>query len=168
MSLLGKMKLIAAIVVFFAITIPNFLAAQEQSKKTGIAVQEHYIPDLGVVMSVTQFRHFKLSYAVEVENWPLAQYEAGQVRDSLTTAAKLYPVYENVEQAKLIMEVSKPALIAIDKAIKEKNRNTFKAAFNDLTLACNSCHQQANLGFIVIRVPTSSPFSNQVFTPEGK
>lgn len=33
MSLLGKMKLIAAIVVFFAITIPNFLAAQEQSKK---------------------------------------------------------------------------------------------------------------------------------------
>ena len=163
----SKVKLVAVAMVC-AISLPISLLAQEHSKKSGSTEQEHYIPDLGVVMSVTQFRHFKLSYAVEVENWALAQYEVGQVRDSLATAAKLYPVYENVEQAKLIMEVSKPALIAIDNAIKEKNRTAFKAAFNDLTVACNSCHQQANLGFVVIRVPTSSPFSNQVFTPEVK
>lgn len=166
MNLLATWKLVA-IAAFCAIAIPTTLPAQDQSKLTA-AEQEHYIPDLGVVMSVTQFRHFKLSYAVEVENWALAQYEVGQVRDSLVTAAKLYPVYENVEQAKLIMEVSKPALIALDKAIKEKNRTAFKAAFNDLTTACNGCHQETNLGFIVIRVPTRSPFSNQVFTPEGK
>jgi hypothetical protein len=143
------------------------VSAQEQPR-TLVSPEQHYIPDLSVVMTVTQLRHFKLPYAVEMENWQLAQYEVGQVRDSLATAAKLYPVYEHVEQAKLIAEVSKPALIAIDKAIKEKNRAAFKRSFIDLTSACNSCHQQANLGFIVMRVPTRSPFSNQTFPPAGK
>jgi hypothetical protein len=143
----------------FASTVP----AQERPGTTS-----SYVPDLSIIMAVTQFRHFKLSYAAEVGNWELAQYEVAKVRDSLAAAATLYPVFESVEQAKLITEVSKPALIAIDKAVKERNRPAFKTSFNDLTNACNSCHKQASLGFIVIRVPTRSPFSNQVFTPAGK
>jgi hypothetical protein len=124
-----------------------------------------YVPDLGALMEITQLRHFKLAYAAEVNNWELASYELAQVRKSFDAAAKFYPVLQNVQQAKLIADVTDPALKAIDKSIKTKDRVAFEKSFNDLTNACNSCHEQANVGFIVIRVPTSSPFSNQVFPP---
>ena len=155
-----------AVIAIFSFATALTVSAQEQPRHP--SASDPYVPDLSIVMTITQWRHFKLSYAVEVENWELAKYEVLQVRDALAPAAKLYPVYEDVQQEKLIAEVSKPALIAIDKAIQEKNRAAFKLSFSDLTQACNSCHQQAHLGFINIRVPTKSPFSNQVFTPTKK
>jgi len=44
----------------------------------------------------------------------------------------------------------------------------FATAFADLTAACNGCHQAGQVDFIMIRIPTASPFSNQSFTPKGK
>ncbi len=145
-------------------------SAQEQSRLPPPTQQApySYVPDLGELMTVTQLRHFKLSYAAELNNWELANYEVAQVRKSFDAAAKFYPVLQNVRQVKLIADVSEPALKAIEKSIKAKDRAAFEISFNDLTSACNSCHQQANIGFVVIRVPTSSPFSNQVFPPAQK
>ena len=42
------------------------------------------------------------------------------------------------------------------------------AAFDQLTAACNACHEAANRGFIVIRRPATSQFPNQSFAPRGK
>jgi len=45
----------------------------------------------------------------------------------------------------------------------------FATAFADLTAAaCNGCHRAGQVGFITIRIPTASPFSNQSFTPKSK
>lgn len=146
------------------------VSAQGQSKPQPSTQQarDSYVPDLGELMAVTQLRHFKLSYAAEVNNWELASYEVAQVRKSFDAAAEFYPVLQNVQQAKLLSDVSDPALKAIDSSIKAKDRAAFEKSFNDLTNACNSCHQQTNVGFIVVRVPASSPFSNQVFPPTEK
>jgi len=38
-------------------------------------------------------------------------------------------------------------------------------AFGELTTGCNSCHQSTGRGFIVMTVPTASPFGNQSFAP---
>ena len=155
-----------ALGAFCALTFASTLCAQEQPQQPWISPS--YIPELSLLMGLLQLRQFKLSFAAEVENWDLAKYEVAQVRESLGAAARFYPEYENVPQAKLIYEVSNPALTAIDKAIAEKNRLVFKASFNDLTNSCNSCHRQTNHGFIVIRVPTRSPFSNQEFGPPAR
>lgn len=124
-----------------------------------------YVPDLGDVMETVQLRHFKLSYAGTVKNWPLADYELSQIRKSLREAAKLYPSFANVPMAKLIGEISEPALDRLDAAIKAHDSAAFSQGFSRLTQACNSCHKAAGFGFIVIRVPTASPFSNQSFLP---
>lgn len=124
-----------------------------------------YVPDLGDIMETAQLRHFKLSYAGGAKNWTLADYELGQIRKSLLTAAALYPDSANIALAKLIKEFSEPALTQVDDAIKAQNSAAFSQAFGRLTAACNSCHRAAGYGFIVIRVPTASPFSNQLFAP---
>lgn len=123
------------------------------------------VEDLADIMGATELRHLKLSYAGSVENWDLANYEVGQIKKSFQRAAKFYPVFETVPVAKLIAEISEPALAEVDKSIAARDADAFLKSFEKLTSACNSCHQAAKLGFIKMQVPTASPFSNQVFAP---
>ncbi|WP_298357590.1 hypothetical protein [Rhodoblastus sp.] len=124
-----------------------------------------YSPDLADIMSGAQLRHFKLSFAGSQQNWPLAEFEIGRMRKSFMEAARLYPEFDKVPLAKLIKEISAPALDDVAASVKAKDEAGFKKSFIRLTEACNSCHQAAGKGFIKIRVPTLSPFSNQVFAP---
>jgi len=119
-----------------------------------------YVPSLGDIMGAVQLRHFKLWFAGKLRNWPLAAYELGQIRASFEDAATLYPGIPVTDVA----TVAKP-LQSIGDAIEAKDGTGFAGAFNDLTAACNACHQSIGRGFIAIQVPTASPFSNQSFSP---
>lgn len=125
-----------------------------------------YRPDLADIMSSAQWRHFKLSFSGAEKNWPLAEFEIDRMRQNFANAAKYFPEFDKVAVAKLIEQFSEPALDEIAASVKAKDETAFKKSFARLTDACNSCHQAAGKGFIRIRVPTLSPFSNQVFTPE--
>ncbi len=57
---------------------------------------------------------------------------------------------------------------AIGAAIEAKDGARFAKGFNELTAACNACHEGIGRGFIVIQVPTASPFSDQSFAPAPK
>jgi len=127
-----------------------------------------YVPDLGDLMGATQLRHIKLSFAGNLKNWDLASYQVAQIRKTFEAAAKLYPIFQDVPLAKIVADVSEPALKEIDQSIKAKDSAAFLRSFRKLTEACNSCHQAAKVGFIVMRVPTASPFSNQSFPPAQK
>jgi mono/diheme cytochrome c family protein len=130
------------------------------------ALDDFSKPTLSELMTTTQLRHFKLSYAGRVKNWDLAKYELGKMRNTFALAAELYPEFQKtVEQAKLIKQMTEPPLDALDRAIQQRNRTAFKQAFQVLTDACNACHRAAGLGFIAIQVPTSSPFSDQSVFP---
>ena len=54
---------------------------------------------------------------------------------------------------------------AIRDAIEAKDGAAFAKGYSDLTVACNACHQGIGRGFIVIQVPTASPFTDQSFSP---
>jgi hypothetical protein len=115
---------------------------------------------LADIMSAVQFRHSKLWTAGQQENWELAAYELELVKSSLTDAIAFYtdiPV-ENITMVD-------PPIKSIESAITGRNRAAFSKAFNALTTGCNSCHQSIGRGFIVMRVPTASPFGNQSFAP---
>jgi hypothetical protein len=140
------------------------LGAARAAEKAAPA-SDPYSPDLAAIMSAAQWRQLKLSFAGAQRNWPLAAYEIGQMRKNFAEAATYYPKFDDVPIAKLIKEISEPALDDIAASVKAKDVDAFRKSFARLTEACNSCHKAAGKGFIEIRVPTLSPFSNQVFTP---
>jgi hypothetical protein len=140
---------------------PQPLDAQQSQPGSANA----YLPVLADIMSGTQLRHLKLAYSGKVKNWQLADYELGQIQKSFADAAQLYPVFKNIPLAELIKSESEPPLADLRKSIDAKNLDDFARAFGKLTDACNRCHRAAGVGFIVIRIPTSSPFSNQLFPP---
>ena len=151
-----SIKYLAAAAAVFAGLASPFMAAAQTSQK--------YPPRLADIMSAVQFRHSKLWTAGQRKNWELAGYELELVKGSLTEAVALYtdiPV-ENITMID-------PPLKSIESAIASRNSAAFGKAFGELTTGCNSCHQSIGRGFIVMKVPTASPFSNQSFSPgEGK
>lgn len=130
---------------------------------TSAVAEEQYVPRLGDIMSTVQSRHMKLWFAGKSLNWGLAAYELDQIKRSLVEAASLYtgiPVTN-------INTMGDPVQ-AIADAIQAHDSRRFSQAFGQMTNGCNSCHQSMERGFVTIRVPDSSPFPDQVFTPQKR
>ena len=121
---------------------------------------ESYAMSLSDAMQLTQLRHIKLWLAGKAKNWPLANYELAQLKDTFDKAAVLYlniPV-------EYIASVEKP-LGALSDAVAAKDSVKFQRGLKSLQAACNGCHQAADVGFIAIETPTVSVFPDQTFAP---
>jgi hypothetical protein len=116
-------------------------------------------PPLGEIMTLQQLRHIKLWFAGRAGNWPLADYEMGELNEGFEDVNKLLGG-DTVDKA-----VGAP-MQALQKIIDNKDRAAFTAAFDQLTAGCNSCHHTLDHGFIAIQRPTSLPYSNQNFAPQ--
>jgi hypothetical protein len=123
---------------------------------------EQYVPRLGDIMSAVQSRHIKLWFAGKAGNWELAAYELRQLEAGLMEAATLYTGIP----ATNVTTMTKPAQSIAD-AIEAKDSRRFAKAVGEFTGGCNACHRSIGRGFIIMRVPTESPFSDQVFPPQG-
>ena len=123
-----------------------------------------YAPQISDFMSETQLRHFKLRFAGSLKNWLLAQYELDKMKTSLALADR-YAGADAEAFSKSVKGISDPAFKALADAIAAKDSVAFSAGYRQLTGACNTCHEGLNFGFIKVRTPTASPFSDQAFTP---
>jgi hypothetical protein len=122
------------------------------------AAEEHG-PGLGVIMSLQQMRHIKLWFAGNATNWPLADYEIGELGEGFNDVRSLLGA-DIVDK-----HVGKP-IEALQKAIDGKDRKAFIAAYDNLSAGCNACHKTLDHGFISIQRPAMLPYSDQNFVPQ--
>jgi len=146
-----------ATVLFAALTAnaqekPAPAAAPQAVNEPDQAMQ----PGLGEIMALQQMRHIKLWFAGDASNWPLADYEIGELNEGFDDVNKLLGG-DTVEKA------VGAQIAALQKAVDGKDRAAFTAAFDKLTAGCNSCHHTLDHAFIVIQRPTALPYSNQSF-----
>ncbi len=126
-----------------------------------------YTPGLGEIMTFTQMRHTKLWFAGQASNWDLAKYELDELNEGLEDAAKYHPTHKDAPLPipELIKKMMTAPIHDLEEAANAKDQEKFSKAFDELTDACNRCHQAANFGFNVVTRPVSNPYSNQVFQP---
>ena len=110
-------------------------------------------------LSGIQVHHEKLWFAGKAENWKLADFEMGEIKEALD-GIKQYN--SDSEEAKSIPMIE-PALDRMTNAIQQKNPQLFNSGFILLTNTCNNCHHATNHEFNVIKIPETPPFSSQVF-----
>lgn len=120
-----------------------------------------YKPGLGEFMSSIQVHHAKLYFAGENQNWQLANFEAGEIKEALEGIRAYCSDRPEVQKIDMI----NPAIDSISNAISTKNPLLFKGSFILLTTTCNNCHQATRHAFNVIKIPDNPPFSNQDFKP---
>jgi hypothetical protein len=122
-----------------------------------------YLAPLAEIMGKIQLRHMKLWEAIKHRNWGLLDYELDRTGESFANAVILY---RNIP-VEFIAAAGKP-LSDMQKAAKAKDSMLLERGYAELTTACNTCHQAAGVGFIIIKAPASSPFGNQEFSPKEK
>jgi len=118
---------------------------------------------LSDIMAGIQLRHIKLWEAIQGRNWPLVRFEATLLGESLGQAAILY---RNIP-IEFITDATAP-LVDLRSESAPKDAAKLEAIFAKLTTACNACHTAAEVPFIEIKTPSTSPFSNQRFAPGSK
>jgi hypothetical protein len=79
-------------------------------------------PGLGEIMGVIQQHHAKLYYAGTKSNWPLAQYELGEIQEGLDDAVKYYPRFQDVSAplTELVPTMTKGSLAQVGAAIEKR------------------------------------------------
>lgn len=139
-------------------------AGEAQQDVAGKQAVAGYIPGMGEIMGATQMRHAKLWFAAKAGNWDLASYEVDEIEEGLADAVKYHPVFKKGAPVSAMLDkfTSQP-LSDIRKAIDAKDSRAFRKSFDELTLACNECHEAASQGFIVMKRPSILQFSNQDF-----
>ena len=153
--------------VICAATLAACLTSTARSEEPAFAQRpETQPPSIGALsdmMISILHRHAILWMAGVSENWPLADYEARQLKTRFVEAAQ---VYRNIP-----VETVTSATRALDElsaAIAARNKAQFTPRFLELSRSCNACHVSAGVGFVVIETPRTSPFTNQAFAPATK
>jgi hypothetical protein len=148
-------------VVLIAVLVPLSAAAQSAPPAA-----EPYRPGLGDLMTMTvQPRHIKLLLAGHEQNWPYAKYELKELQEAFDRVARAVPRYKGLPLGGMIDAIAKGPMDELAKAIENKDEVAFDAGYEKLTDGCNACHQAANVGMVVIKIPSGSSFPDQDFRP---
>jgi hypothetical protein len=146
-------------VVLIAVLVPLSAAAQSAPP-----APEPFRPGLGDLMTMTvQPRHIKLLLAGHEQNWPYAKYELKELQEAFERIARAVPRYRGLPMGGMIDAIAKGPIDELAKAIDAKDEVAFDASYEKLTQGCNACHQAANVGMVVIKVPNGSSFPDQDF-----
>jgi len=159
---------VAAIMPFIASaqqSAPSTEPAKESVKSGGKDVAKAYVPGLEQFMNVILIEHNKLWFAARAGNWPLAEYELGEIKEIMGDVQDLVPTFKNLPLADMLDAVITKEIAALEKSIAAKDSKGFAAGYDKLTQACNACHQATENGFVVIKRPTTPAFTNQDYAP---
>lgn len=146
-----------------ALVLSCGISSMAAEPETSTPLAQGYTPGLGEFMSAIQVRHAKLWFAGQGKNWPLAAYELDELKEAFEDAAKYQPNFKGKPIAAMIGPITTRPITQLEKAIDAKDTVRFAKAFDSLSNACTSCHQDAGYGFIAIQRPSFPPLTNQRF-----
>ena len=108
-------------------------------------------------MNMIQTEHAKLWYAGKARNWRLAAYQLGEIKEIMSDMQDLVPVFKNLPFADMMDAVIVGPIAGLEKAIDAKDPKAFAKGYDQLTAACNACHQATGNGFIRHPAPGPAP-----------
>jgi hypothetical protein len=156
---IGSLFIVVLVITLAACTNSNTTILQAKVDSLNKQVAQAYKPGLGEFMSGIQVHHAKLYFAGKNQNWKLADFEMGEIKEAVDDIKKYCTDRPEVKSLSILY----PALDSVNNAIKLKSLHHFETSFLFLTQSCNSCHQNTNHAFNVIKVPDTPPFNNQDF-----
>jgi hypothetical protein len=164
---MGKTFILSCILFITACSAPDHSGEQSAEQisrlKTELeTLRQQFKPGLGEIMTGIQQHHAKLWYAGTYQNWKLAEYEVGEIKEDLERAVT--QVTDRPETAAI--PIVYPALDSLSAAIQARQPEAFKQRFILLTNTCNTCHQNNHFEFNVVTIPTAPPVTNQDFRPK--
>jgi hypothetical protein len=159
-QIMSRSQVVALLAGLSVLGLPLLATAQSPP------APQAYRPGLGDLMTMTvQPRHIKILLAGHEQNWVNAEYELHELQEAFTRVVQVWPRYKGLPLGGMVDAIAKGPMGELAKAIGDKDEVAFDAAYENLTEGCNACHQAANVGHVVIKVPNGSSFPDQDFRP---
>jgi hypothetical protein len=118
--------------------------------------------DLAPFMIRNAYHFATLYHAARAEHWDLAAYQAEELEENLTQAARAGGPY-----AQFLKDFLKEQVEPLQKAVTSQNAEQFRLAFQAAVGGCNDCHKATQHAFITI--PQEPPvLSILVFSSAGR
>jgi len=156
---------IVAIVLVLLLPVTALAQTPAPTPAAPAAAPKVYVPGLEQFMNVILIEHNKLWFAAKAGNWPLAEYELGEIKEIMGDVQDVVPVFKNLPLAQMLDAVITKEIVDLEKAVEAKDFKKFAASYDKLSAACNACHQGTENGFVVIQRPTLPAFTNQDYQP---
>jgi len=145
------------------LTVPA-QAAEEHHEPGHMAQHDHqaHEVDLAPFMLRNAYHFATLYHAARAARWELAAYQADELEENLTQAARAGGPY-----AQSLEDYRKESLQPLRQAIASQQAEQVRTAFQAAVEGCNDCHKATQHAFITIP-PEPPQLSIFVFAPAGK
>src|SRR6266852_747774 len=129
-------------------------------------------PDQSHAMADVGYHFANLWFAVDKQNWPLANYFLGETRSHLKWAVRIHPVRKTsagteVDLKGILDAIDNSFLAQIDKSIADKDAAGFKATYRQTLTGCYACHTACEKPYLRPQVPNAPPVSILDFDPNS-
>ena len=121
-------------------------------------------------MSQLGYYFSNLWFAIDAENWPLADFYLHECRETLEWAVRIKPVREDnsgneVNIAGIAEAVDNTQFTQMDEAIRAKDKVRSITVYRDTMVTCNSCHRASGKPFLRARIPDVPQATTIIFDP---
>lgn len=131
---------------------------------------EALAPGQGALMTQVGYHFGSLWFALENENWPLADFYLHECRESLEQSVVAKPVRrlstgEDLNIKGIADALDNTQFADMERAIRAGNRAQAQASYRDAMIVCHSCHQAAEKPFLQVQIPARTPSPSIRFEP---
>jgi cytochrome c553 len=149
------------------------LKAELDQLREQLKHMEGLVPDQAAVMSHLAYHFSNLWFAVEDENWPLADFYLSETRSNLKWAVRAKPLRkspdgkETVDVKAIAEAVDNGPLTQLKKAIGDKDKKAFAKQYTDALGACYACHKASFKPYLRPQVPKAPEVRVINFDPKA-
>ena len=118
------------------------------------------LPGQGAVMSLVGYYFGNLWFAINAENWPLAEFYLHECRETLERAVAIKPVRQDltgrdVDLIGMAEALDHTQFTRMDETIRARNKAGTISVYREAMIVCYSCHVSTGKPFLNVRIPTT-------------
>ncbi len=130
------------------------------------------LPGQGAVMSLVGYYFGNLWFAINAENWPLAEFYLNECRETLERAVALNPVRQHpagqdVDLIGMAEALDNTQFTQMSETIRVRNKARSISVYRETMIVCYSCHVSTGKPFLNVRVPATPSSIGIEFNPSA-
>ncbi|MCH7925135.1 MAG: hypothetical protein IIC51_06335 [Planctomycetes bacterium] len=130
------------------------------------------LPGQGAVMSLVGYYFGNLWFAINAENWPLAEFYLHECRETLERAVDIKPIRQDLAGLDVDLVAMAEALdhtqfTQMDATIRAKDKAGSISLYREAMIVCYSCHMSTGKPFLNVRIPATPPSLGIEFDPSA-
>jgi len=159
---IGASVVLAIVAVIIAVTVVNGHVTNKLNNADRSLTLWNIQPELGTVMIEYATRFNNAWWAVDADNWDMANYQLKEMTEIQEVGEVTRPGH-----ADALKKFEDDNLQPLIQAVKAKDKDAFTAAYDKAITGCNQCHGDtkgkdgSSYRFVKIMRPTgNAPYSN--------